>query len=1257
MRLLTSIMFLTLVIVSLPFSLQDLPIADSPDYTIEGNVVYINDTNAYIAAYPHTINTSQHVFLNVTSKKYEGQVDFAFGFDRNMFKPKSLELYDPYNITTEYSEDLSQYRIDSYTNVYNSTYLEVENQDFLLNASYESRANPWLYNGSVSVHRNSPIVNDSNITIGYEWTEFYECWFDKANVATTIIYWTVTEYVEWKDITQKFGFEKRSFEYKGMNTWYLSNHSVTANRPYHLRFFLTILPKLGKYANVKYFIAFKPQSETLSEAKDNGHLYVLDPWLSGGWGFRIRIDVDSGDVDSNLASFPVLIYLSNSSSGIYDADVSCVFDEVGANRKKIAVTVGEDTETFVEIEKWDSANEQAWLWANITATSASNQTLYLYYDNSHAENTAYVDDTETGNSVNVWDSSFRYVYHMRDQTTATVADSTSNNNDGTKTGANNPPVTPSGMIDDAQDFDGSNDYIWNPSDIPSTYTVEAWVTIDVDVEKFFHGGTIVKYSALIGYEPSSNKFFAVKHSSDGYIFTDVVSLSTFYYITFVADGTYCEIFRDGVSKDDDTSVNTAQTDLALWIGMRADGRQWQGIVDEIRMSTVVRSDAWIKASYESGRDDLLDFGSEETPDPAPINDSCTITDFDDTDNLYAQIADDYTLQHNASDGSGFADIILCHVNMTQGATVRAMFQFNTTSAAFSIEVGSDKWTLNIGACSNVSSGNYVNMTYKFSVQWDAVEESDIDLKAYVQSVNDASDTDTYSDVGDVVTNLVTSNIETTDPDDPDRVGVSSTVQIDFSVRYANNPSSAVASTLYPPDAEFTSISVYDSGDDNMGTDSSITNGAGSLAAMSVSASVGTETYNLYVDMSDADYSDGEESPTEEIITDQIVVYWEQLDDERVGINANIEGRYKAVLDFDDHVVCTTEYADTLSCSWGALSWDAGNQWWQISHTEASVGGVTVGGWSGHEISYDITAITENITETTYAYDRIRYRFEAQPTQPYNGTATFMNLTSVYYEYDNVNVTYTQYQVQRNGSNYLNVQKDQYLGDYNVTVGTIFNYTISSMTETYGISVFAIDGGVCIIEWIELPSGGLFIYAQFSFNISNPDILQAILFNGSASDSSHAITDYDWDYGDNSSGSGLTSLHNYSSYGSYLVVLNVTSAAGDDSFAVWIVIGELPEWIEELNLYPNWDVLILLVVSIFFSILFLGTKKVAWGYISFVAWLILSMLWLFINPVTYFVSFLFLGIAIIILVLTLILQVEALRMVEGKTLEEERMTPV
>jgi len=89
-------------------------------------------------------------------------------------------------------------------------------------------------------------------------------------------------------------------------------------------------------------------------------------WL-GSWAKRIKLTISNTNVDSDLSNFPILVYLS-ASSGIGDVDVSCVFDELASddNRLKIAVTTDDETtECYVEIERWDDANEVAWLWIKV----------------------------------------------------------------------------------------------------------------------------------------------------------------------------------------------------------------------------------------------------------------------------------------------------------------------------------------------------------------------------------------------------------------------------------------------------------------------------------------------------------------------------------------------------------------------------------------------------------------------------------------------------------------------------------------------------------------------------------------------------------------------------------------------------------------------------------------------------------------------------------------------------------------------------
>jgi hypothetical protein len=139
---------------------------------------------------------------------------------------------------------------------------------------------------------------------------------------------------------------------------------------------------------------------------------------------------------------------------------------------------------------------------------------------------------------------------------------------------------------------------------------------------------------------------------------------------------------------------------------------------------------------------------------------------------------------------------------------------------------------------------------------------------------------------------------------------------------------------------------------------------------SVQSSVTSITVNSFTSGNEATYgitTGNINSQTVTLVWDRIIVYWEQLNDSRVNIGTNIEGRYKAVLQFDNHAFGS---GDSLSCSWGNLAWDNANNWFDLIHSESTVTGVTISGWGGNEATYGITSITENITETTYIYDRI-----------------------------------------------------------------------------------------------------------------------------------------------------------------------------------------------------------------------------------------------------------------------------------------------
>jgi hypothetical protein len=117
----------------------------------------------------------------------------------------------------------------------------------------------------------------------------------------------------------------------------------------------------------------------------------------------------------------------------------------------------------VEIEKWDAAARQAWLWVKVPVISAVEDTvLYLYYDNAQPDNSSWVGYTGSSAAQNVWSDQFVMVQHLNVSSRGEAGeflDSTSRRNDGTGFGF---PELRSGKVGDAQFFDGDDDYISVP---------------------------------------------------------------------------------------------------------------------------------------------------------------------------------------------------------------------------------------------------------------------------------------------------------------------------------------------------------------------------------------------------------------------------------------------------------------------------------------------------------------------------------------------------------------------------------------------------------------------------------------------------------------------------------------------------------------------------------------------------------------------------------------------------------------------------
>ena len=301
-------------------------------------------------------------------------------------------------------------------------------------------------------------------------------------------------------------------------------------------------------------------------------------------------------------------------------DITFVFDEVGANSLKIAVTLSDGTtECYTEIEKWDLGNEKAWLWTKISAISNITDTeIYLYFDTDHADNNAHVGITNSAVAENVWDPDFLMVQHQAGDSSP-IRDSTDNDNDMTETG--DPTYQQAGPINGEVDYDGSDYHVSAINVFDAIVgtdkgTIELWIKTTHSTATnrvYFSIEGAYSIVQILGQGGVIDAYWSGTHN-DAATTTTQINTGAQFYLSTTYDGANQRVFVNKILEDTDacnlydiTGQNRASTIASQWDGtLFVDAN-----IDEIRISKIDRSASWIKATYETGQDDLIDFGSEE----------------------------------------------------------------------------------------------------------------------------------------------------------------------------------------------------------------------------------------------------------------------------------------------------------------------------------------------------------------------------------------------------------------------------------------------------------------------------------------------------------------------------------------------------------------------------------------------------------------------------------------------------------------------
>jgi hypothetical protein len=301
-----------------------------------------------------------------------------------------------------------------------------------------------------------------------------------------------------------------------------------------------------------------------------------------------------------FTNFPVLIIIDNTAGAYIGLDA---YD-------KIAFFGNDKLPLSWECAEFNASGKSYYFVKVPSIAQSDTDFIWVYWG----------DLTSAEDKTGVWDSNYKAVYHMKDETTSTILDSTGNNFDGTKNGANN-PIQADGAIGKCQLFDVTNDVInCGDTDISEDLSVEAFIQwLDPASTKniFEKGHPPIRYRV---YVANTNAF--ILHINDGV--TDLYRTISGAYLQAVnhflgvsfnfSNGDIKPVVDGAVATESNTALRAiGLNNNQLRIGSynsTGGAEPFKGYIYELRISDAVRTPNYFKAQDKILRtQDYVSFGA------------------------------------------------------------------------------------------------------------------------------------------------------------------------------------------------------------------------------------------------------------------------------------------------------------------------------------------------------------------------------------------------------------------------------------------------------------------------------------------------------------------------------------------------------------------------------------------------------------------------------------------------------------------------
>ncbi|MCQ6958253.1 DUF2341 domain-containing protein [Mucilaginibacter aquariorum] len=336
-----------------------------------------------------------------------------------------------------------------------------------------------------------------------------------------------------------------------------------------------------------------------------------------GYAFKKQLTLKSSTlgITQDQTNFPALVYIQDNSLIITNTCSNKVQyptgnynGSAGTNYDFAFLDPTSSTELNYQVESYNQTTGTLLVWVKIpTLYAATNNTLSFYFGSLTPAHSATF-------YSNTWPSDYLAVYHFNESPTSTVLDATNNHVDGVATNvtaADDKIHLAAGLTGGGYSFNGTAKIITNKTaTITGPFTLSAWVNVtnpagdnkvvsnELDYGTGYKLG--VKTNVIETETRSTNLITTVGNLGDGGTVT-----TGWHYIQGTFTGTTFKNYLDSVAA---TTVLTKTAPsitpvggnvVAIGIDHRSvtDENFYNGLMDEVRISNVIKSPNWIKAEY------------------------------------------------------------------------------------------------------------------------------------------------------------------------------------------------------------------------------------------------------------------------------------------------------------------------------------------------------------------------------------------------------------------------------------------------------------------------------------------------------------------------------------------------------------------------------------------------------------------------------------------------------------------------------------